>query len=464
MSPSPICTLEESMSSPSQSRTISDHYRCGPNIPGFRSAKNLSESNGYFRFGPSVVCYGQAAGDTRSGVNGHLFDASEHVRRNGSAIELPFDLNQVLENLRYERYVTASGKQRWVETSWAKDLYYRLRPWLPIAVRKHLQQVYLRGWAAISFPAWPVDRSVDILFERLLVLAMKGLQTHRLPFVWFWPEGYKACAIMTHDVETTAGRNFCTELMDIDDSFGVKASFQVVPEKRYTVPADYLETIRDRGFEVNVQGLDHEGNLFGDRKAFLDSARKINHYAEQFGSRGFRSPVLYRNIDWFQDLSFSYDMSVPNVARLEAQRGGCCTVMPYYLPGGMVELPLTTTEDYSLFHILKDYSTTLWKQQMRVIMEGHGLISFIVHPDYVIPKAAQDVYKALLEEVCRLQSDGVWVTLPREVDSWWRARSEMQLVQDGPGWRIEGTGSERATLAYACLDGDRLVYEIDSQR
>ena len=464
MSPSPICTVEESMSSPSLSTAISDHYRCGPALPGVRIAANLKKTNGYFRFGPGVVCYGQAAGETRSAVNGHLFDASQHVQRNGNAITLPFDLNQVVENLRYERYVRASGQPRWVETSWAKDLYYRLRPLLPIAVRKHLQKVYLKGWDAISFPAWPVDRSVDILFERLLVLAMKALQTERMPFIWFWPEGRKGCVIMTHDVETTAGRDFCDELMNIDDSFGIKASFQVVPEKRYTVPAEYLETMRQRGFEINVQGLDHEGNLFGDREGFLERAKKINQYAELYGSRGFRSPVLYRNIDWFKHLNFSYDMSVPNVARLEAQRGGCCTVMPYFLPGGMLELPLTTTEDYTLFHILKDYSTTLWKQQMNVILEGHGLISFIIHPDYVIPNGARDIYKMLLEEVRNLQSDGAWVALPREVDSWWRKRSEMELIQDGRHWRIEGIGSDHARVAYACLDGDRLVYEIESDR
>jgi len=45
---------------------------------------------------------------------------------------------------------------------------------------------------------------------------------------------------------------------------------------------------------------------------------------------------MYQNADWFQELNFSYDMSVPNVARLEAQRGGCCTVLPYALPGGIL--------------------------------------------------------------------------------------------------------------------------------
>jgi hypothetical protein len=267
---------------------------------------------------------------------------------------------------------------------------------------------------------------------------------------------------MTHDVETTAGRDFCDDLMDIDDAFGIKASFQVVPERRYAVPSTYLDTIRERDFEINVQGLDHEGDLFRNRETFLEAAGKINSYARMFEAQGFRSPVLYRNIDWFRDLNFSYDMSVPNVARLEAQRGGCCTVLPYFLPGGMLELPLTTTEDYSLFHILNHYSTTLWKQQMGLILQGHGLMSFIIHPDYVISERGQNAYKELLEEICRLRSDdGVWVTLPREVDRWWRERSEMKLVKKGADWTIEGTGSERARVAYACRDGNGLAYELE---
>jgi hypothetical protein len=98
-------------------------------------------------------------------------------------------------------------------------------------------------------------------------------------------------------------------------------------------------------------------------------------------------------------------------------------------------------------------------------MDGHGLMSFLIHPDYVIQKRAQDVYKALLEYFNRLRSDHrIWAALPKEVDCWWRERSGMQLVSDHTGWRIKGPGSSRARLAYAQLDGDRLVYEIDLSR
>jgi hypothetical protein len=444
---------------------LADHYRFpAALIPHFRACPDLDQAAGFFRFGPAL-CYGQALGQTQQELEGPLFDAARHVQSKDSGIVLPFDLEQVIDNLRYERYVRPSAR-RWLESPWIKKTYYRFRPLLPISVRSQLQKVYLKDWNAIEFPSWPVDRSADLLFESVLADAMRTLHLDRLPFIWFWPKGHAACAIMTHDVEELAGRDFCTRLMDIDDAFGIKSSFQIVPDKRYPVPPDYLKEIRDRGCEVNVQGLDHDGNLFQNRETFLDAARKINQFAELFASRGFRSPVLYRNADWFQDLNFSYDMSVPNVARLEAQRGGCCTVMPYFLPGRLTELPVTTTEDYTLFHILKDYSTTLWRKQMSMILEGHGLMSFIVHPDYVVDNRAQDVYRELLEELCRLQSESnLWITLPGEVDRWWRERSRMKLMSSGHGrWAIEGPGSHRAMVAYAHLEGHRLVYEVEPKQ
>ena len=117
--------------------------------------------------------------------------------------------------------------------------------------------------------------------------------------------------------------------------------------------------------------------------------------ARLYGARGFRSAVLYRNQDWFEALDFSFDMSVPNVAHLDPQRGGCCTVMPYFV-GDVLEIPLTTTQDYMMFHLLNDYSLDLWRMQTEAIMQKNGMVSFLIHPDYVIEKRARDVYLDLL--------------------------------------------------------------------
>jgi hypothetical protein len=434
-----------------------DYYRCYPSALDFPIAALLQDLHRYSLFSQDILGYGRMVGY----VNGYLFDASAYVGRHKGTIFLPFDPAQVVNNLRYEHYVDQSGQQRWIESEWIKQIYYMLRPLFPVSLRKHFQKVYLRGWETIPFPTWPVDRSVDRLFEKLLGRTLQTLHIDRLPFIWFWPEGHAACAIVTHDVEGPIGRDFTGPLMDIDDAYGIKASFQIVPEKRYTISPEYLDAIRERGFEINVQGLTHDGRLFWNLEEFLRRAKKINQYAKEWDAQGFRSPLLYRNVDWMKHLYFSYDMSVPNVAHLDPQRGGCCTIMPYFLPDGMLELPVTTTQDYSLFHVLEEYSIDLWKQQASLILGGHGLMNFIIHPDYITETRAQGAYKALLEYLNQLRSDHkVWIPLPREVAHWWRERSEMKLIADSTGWRIEGPGSDRAKLAYACLEGDQVVYEI----
>ena len=266
---------------------------------------------------------------------------------------------------------------------------------------------------------------------------------------------------MTHDVETAAGLNFAGKLMDINDSFGIKSSFQIVPEERYTASEEVLSAIRARGFEINVHDLKHDGHLFEEHEQFLQAAERINHHAQRFGARGFRSAVLYRNLEWYDAFSLSYDMSVPNIGHLDPQPGGCCTVMPYFI-GDILELPLTTTQDYSLFNILGTYSLDLWREQIRQIMQQHGLTSFIVHPDYLDTYSARSAYTALLRYLAKLRTEaGVWIPLPGEVDTWWRQRSQMRLVPDGAKWSIEGPGAERATVAYATLNNDQVDYVRD---
>ena len=130
-----------------------------------------------------------------------------------------------------------------------------------------------------------MDTSVEDIFERDLLAAMKGAGLGSTPFIWFWPDGASSAAVMTHDVEATAGLALVPDLMDIDDEFGIKASFQLVPEQRYVVSNDLLEIIRKRQCEVNVHGLNHDGNLFRDRKTFLEQSQRINQYMEEFGAK-----------------------------------------------------------------------------------------------------------------------------------------------------------------------------------
>lgn len=442
-----------------------DYYRCPDSFADFRWSQARPTSSGYFRFGRNVVCYGQCAGISPR-VSDNLYDALTDVSAQGNTVWLPFDPTEIVTSLRYERYISATSEMRAKARRQRalRHTYYQIRPLLPLPVRKHLQRIQLRDWKEISFPGWPVDLTVESIFEKLLTLLLKSAAGDRIPFIWFWPDGFPSCAMMTHDVETLTGRDFCTELMDLNDAFGIKASFQIIPERRYPVTHSLIDEIRGRGFEIGIHDLNHDGHLFGDRERFLFRAERINRYAEEYGAAGFRAGALYHNLDWYGALNFSYDMSVPNVGHLEAQRGGCCSVTPFSV-GKLLELPVTMTQDYSLFHILNDYSINLWKCQIHNIMEHHGLASFITHPDYLVEGRAQQTYKSLLAHLVALRSQAnLWIALPGQVNKWWRARSQMKLTRQGPAWVVEGPESHRARVAYASLDGDRLNYELEPHR
>jgi hypothetical protein len=289
---------------------------------------------------------------------------------------------------------------------------------------------------------------------------MKVRGVEKVPFVWFWPDGMRGCLTMTHDVETAAGRDHCVNLMNVDDSFGIKATFGIVPEERYEVSPGLLESIRSRGFEVAIQDLNHDGRLFDDKEEFLRRAKLINRYGHQYGAEGFRAAILYRKPEWYHALEFAFDMSIPNVAHLDPQRGGCCTVMPFFI-GDVLELPVTTTQDYTLFHVLNTRSMDLWKTQIDLILRKNGLLSFIIHPDYVLEPETLSAYKSLLGHLRELrQRTPLWCALPSEINTWWRARSKMSVVKDGSSWQIAGEGADRAVLAYAKNIDGKLVYEL----
>jgi hypothetical protein len=395
-------------------------------------------------------------------INGNVPPTVERFLNSGTAQRPLSHFDEVIDDLRLERYTDHSfcgaGQNR--TKSLTRNIYYLLRPLFPVSFRKHLQRIALKGWEKKQFPAWPVDFTAEDIFEEAFRYLLKELNLSEIPFIWYWPDGYSACCMMTHDVETRAGRDFCETMMRMEAGYDLCSSFELVPEKRYEVPPVFIDQIREHGCEVCVHGLNHDGNLFGSKEVFFERARKINEYVEKWEALGFRSPVLYRNLDWFYALKVAYDMSVPNVGRLDPQPGGCCTVMPYFI-GNILELPLTTIQDYPLYHILKQRSLDLWKQQAEKILKRNGVVSFIIHPDYATARWSKYLYESLLEYLAGLRAGrGLWIALPRAINAWWRDRQSMELVNENGQWCIHGPQANRAKIAYASLEQGRIVYAI----
>ncbi len=442
--------------------SVRDRFRCPDEFLRYRLSGELSPDPGYFELSNGAVCYGRLVGAirrTRPASCAPDSCASSSLGR--GRLVLPFNPDEVVDNFRLERY---PGCQLTGLDKALKNVYYRIRPLANAKLRSYVQRFRAANWKKRQFPQWPVDTTVEDIGDALLLEMLRAHRIDRIPFIWFWPDGARSCVLMTHDVETEAGRDYCTALRDLDDSFGIKSSFQVVPQERYSVSQKLLGQFRNGKHELCVHGFNHDGRLFDDFDEFRRRAALINCYAEEYGAKGFRSAVLYRRPEWLEYLRFSFDMSMPNVAHLDPQRGGCCTVMPYFI-GQVLELPLTTIQDHTLFHVLNERSIDVWKLQLELILARNGLASFLVHPDYIIQPEAQLVYRKLLGMLNEMRGrESLWFALPGEVDSWWRQRSKMKVMREGHSWRIVGRGAERAQLAFARDVDGQLVYEFADAR
>src|SRR6266571_4891247 len=153
-----------------------DYYRCPESFANFALTGTLSRDSGFFWFGEDLLCYGSSSSGFRAQEAGpDLYDVLADVAIDG-APRLPFDPTEITENLRRERYLPNShggGGGTPFERA-VRHAYYSLRPAMPVALRKHLQRLRLRDWDKLPFPRWPVDPTVERIFERLLVLLLKA--------------------------------------------------------------------------------------------------------------------------------------------------------------------------------------------------------------------------------------------------------------------------------------------------
>ena len=265
-------------------QAVQDRYRCPDGFFDFGLSGELSSGSGFFQFGPETTCYGRFRNSQQAQPSSPQRDVLSGVSCDAGQLILPFDPNEVIDNLRLERY--ASGQFGDYESA-LKSAYYWLRPLTNRTLRKYVQKLRAANWQKKRFPQWPVDTTVESICENLLLLSLRANGVGRIPFIWFWTDGACGCVSMTHDVETMAGRDFCAQLMDIDDAHGIKASFQIIPEGRYPVAPEFLSRLRDRGFEVCVQDLNHDGRLFDEREEYLRRVALINRYGREYGAKGY---------------------------------------------------------------------------------------------------------------------------------------------------------------------------------
>ena len=292
-----------------------------------------------------------------------------------------------------------------------RDVYYLVKPAVPRPVRAALRSSLAGRVRRRAAGSWPINEAAG----------------HR-PASWRgWPGGKRFAFVLTHDVEGRCGLDRCRPLAQLEMDLGFRSSFNFVPEGEYETPLQLRSYLNDRGFEVGVHDLHHDGKLYRSRQAFKGHAGRINRYLRTWSAVGFRSAFMLHELDWLHQLNVSYDASTFDTDPFEPQPDGVNTIFPFWVPrgaAGYVELPYTLPQDSTLFLVLREQTIDVWIDKLDWIAERGGMALVNVHPDYMSFNRTKgsyeysvELYERFLSHVRNRFANDAWFVLPREVAS-----------------------------------------------
>jgi peptidoglycan/xylan/chitin deacetylase (PgdA/CDA1 family) len=326
-----------------------------------------------------------------------------------------------------ERYYQEERYVRRPRSARLLPLFYRAKPLIPRRAQMRARRTMAtrqrhRHEAEGRFPRWPIEPILVDQRETLLRERVRRSDEGVVPVLGAWPAGHRFAWILTHDVEGPRGLANVERLLELERRHGVVSAWFLVADD-YPVEEPVLEAIRAAGCEIGLHGLHHDGSLFQSRSHFERQLPRVQDRLRAWGAEGFRSPATHRNAAWMTELGAAYDSSFPDTHPFDAQPGGCCSILPYFL-GDTVELPITLPQDHTLFELLGERDIALWRQKVEYLAASGGLVTVLVHPDYALTPERLRHYDELLTLLRGLE--GGWHALPRDVARWWRRRAELE--------------------------------------
>jgi len=323
------------------------------------------------------------------------------------------------------------GPNLW-SLSKTKRLYYELKPSLPKFTINIIKKFNAQLSKKSLLLDWPIEKRFGQFQWEISRQLLRITQQTTIKFRSFWPEGSKYAFVLTHDIETGDGQAYVRQVADLEEQLGFRSSFNFVPE-RYKLDVVLMQELRERGFEIGVHGLKHDGKLYNSKQRFMARSERINRYLKEFGAVGFRSPLMMRNPEWMQALDVEYDLSFFDTDPYEPMPGGCMSIWPFLI-GRFVELPYTLVQDSTLAFVLGEKSPRIWLEKVDFIEQYHGMALLNSHPDYLRKPEIWRIYVDFLETMKK--KNNYWHALPKEVARWWRKRLESPPGQETPEMRI----------------------------
>ena len=314
-------------------------------------------------------------------------------------------------------------------------LYYHAKPFLPRGLRLATRRFFANRKRHRYADTWPIDpRSGTPSSD------WKG-----------WPNGASFAFLLSHDIEAQAGYDKLDALLEIEEQLGFRSVINFIPEGQYRVSKKRIQSLKDRGFEIGVHGLYHDGKLYNNRGTFERRAKRINRYLKEWGATGFRSPLMHHRLDWLHSLDIAYDSSTFDTDPFEPQPDGLGTIFPKWIPKprpegggqipesepqssdrrGYVELPYTLPQDSTLFLLLRESTIQIWKEKTAWIARQSGMVFLNTHPDYFDFRGNGNAstfpsshYADFLQHVKESYGGQYWHATPDKVASYFVGHSE----------------------------------------
>jgi len=295
-------------------------------------------------------------------------------------------------------------------------IYYNLKPLVPRYLQIMLRRFLVNRKRKKYRNIWPIDEKACIT-----------------PQNWSgWPGNKEFAFVLMHDVDTQKGHDRVNDLVNLEETLGLKSSFYFCPG-RYNVSSELRKRLVVKGFEVGVHGLKHDGKLYMSKETFQRSSVIINDYIREWTSVGFSSPSMHCNLEWNHDLNIEYDISTFDTDPFEPYPAGVQTIFPFWVSNnstqnGYVELPYTIPQDFTVFVLMQEKNIDVWKTKLDWIAKHGGMALMNVHPDYINFKNGQcsleeypvKFYKEFLSYVMNKYENRYWNPLPMDMARFWR--------------------------------------------
>ncbi len=335
----------------------------------------------------------------------------------------------------------------WLLCKCRNRVYYLLKPLIPRSVRLRVRRLFADHKRGRVGDIWPIFPGSE-----------------KPPEGWpGWPDGKQFAFVLTHDVEGVEGLKQVRQLAELEMSMGFRSCFNFIPEGDYQVPPELRQWLVNNEFEVGVHDFKHDGQLFSSRRQFERCAPLINARLQEWGSTGFRGGFMLRNLEWLHELKIQYDASTFDTDPFEPQPDGVGTIFPFWVPPptvpkpenggqksetrphrsapsadlqpptngacpstsrpGYVELPYTLPQDSTLFLLLREQTSEIWRRKLDWVARNGGMALLNTHPDYINFNGSNGSgrdypaahYSQFLGLVKQKYEGKFWHALPKEV-------------------------------------------------